>query len=150
MKHLMAATAGLALVVGGGSSALAQGAAGEDKFVTKEEFQKLRQENEQLKKDLQELRQMLKPTGPVPTATAPGAEIPAVEQAARAGDLKEAAHYTFPGSTRSLLTGYGSAGFSALRNSDAAFTAQFNPIFLWKITDKLQFEGEAEFELSTE
>jgi len=146
----MAATAGLALVAGGGPSALAQGAAGDDKFVTKEEFQKLRQENEQLRKDLQELRQMIKPAGQMPTATAPGAEISAVEQIARAGDLKEAARYTFPGSTRSLLTGYGSAGFSALRNSDAAFNAQFNPIFLWKITDKLLFEGEAEFELDSE
>ena len=36
-----------------------------------------------------------------------------------------------------LLTGYGAAGFSA----------QFNPILLWKLSDKLFFEGEVELEL---
>jgi hypothetical protein len=54
---------------------------------------------------------------------------------------------TFPGTDKMLLTGYGSAGFTSLRTENKAFSAQFNPIFLWKLSDRLLFEGEVEMEL---
>ena len=53
-----------------------------------------------------------------------------------------------PGSTRFLLTGYGDAGFISQNHGGAqAFSAAFNPILLWKLSDKLLFEGELEAEL---
>ncbi|MHB8519653.1 MAG: hypothetical protein ACYDH9_02735 [Limisphaerales bacterium] len=72
-----------------------------------------------------------------------------------------------PGSTHMLIGGYGSGTFEATRGGfgpsqapgDAAgqaprpgnsfFTATFNPIFLWQITDRLFFEGELELELAS-
>jgi hypothetical protein len=68
---------------------------------------------------------------------------------------------SFPGSTKMLLGGYGSATFMATRggygpaapvppdsrDANSSFTATFNPIFLWKLSDRLLFEGEMELEL---
>jgi hypothetical protein len=45
-----------------------------------------------------------------------------------------------------LLAGYGTAGFTARSGEDPFFDAAFNAIFLWKLTDRLFFEGELEFE----
>ncbi len=55
---------------------------------------------------------------------------------------------SFPGSTKMLLAGYGSAGFIAQDHGGTRqFNATFNPIFLWKMSDRLLFEGEFEAEL---
>jgi len=52
------------------------------------------------------------------------------------------------GSTRFLLAGYGTADYvRENRNGDSRFGAAFNPILLWKMSDKLLFEGELEMEL---
>ena len=50
-----------------------------------------------------------------------------------------------PGGTKFLLTGYGFSGFEKKDNENGTFgPAGFAPIFLWKISDKLFFEGEVE------
>ena len=69
------------------------------------------------------------------------------ELQAEVDELKGKARESFPGTTKFLLAGYGSAGFTALHGHDAVFTASFNPILIWKITDRLIFEGELELEL---
>ena len=61
---------------------------------------------------------------------------------------KQMAKESFPGSTKTLLTGYGSAGFILQdHGGEKKFGATFNPIFLWKLNDRLLFEGELEAEL---
>jgi len=61
---------------------------------------------------------------------------------------KQMAKDSFPGSSKMLLTGYGSAGFIGQDHGGAKnFTATFNPIFLWKLSDRVLFEGEFEAEL---
>ena len=61
---------------------------------------------------------------------------------------KQMAKDSFLGSTKLLMTGYGSAGFiNQDRGGDKKFSATFNPIFLWKLSDRLLFEGELEAEL---
>ncbi len=61
---------------------------------------------------------------------------------------KQMSKESFPGSTKTLLTGYGTAGFiSQDHGGDKKFSATFNPIFLWKLNDRLLFEGELEAEL---
>lgn len=150
MKHIITGLAALTLATTA-APGFAQGA--DEKFVSKEEFQKLQKENEQLKKDMEEMRafkaQMLQSIQPgkAPTAVAgsPAADGPA--KTGQEPDTREMARYTFPGSTKFLLTGYGAAGLNVLQHSDAAFNAQFNPILEWKISDKLFFEGELELEL---
>lgn len=84
-------------------------------------------------------------------------------------DLKNFAQKTkaaIPGSTHMLIGGYGSGTFQANRGGygpsqppgetaappragNSFFTATFNPIFLWQISDRLLFEGELELELTS-
>jgi len=55
-----------------------------------------------------------------------------------------------PSKTQFMVRGYGSASFSSLNNSgekESSFnTGTFAPIFLFKLSDKLMFEAEMEFE----
>jgi len=50
------------------------------------------------------------------------------------------------GNTKMLLSGWGDGGFTARKGSPSTFHASFNPIALWKLSDRLFFEGELEFE----
>jgi len=75
--------------------------------------------------------------------------IDELDVAVRKADAK--AQSATPGTTRFLLTGYGFAGFATQPDGDdATFGAGFDPILLWKLTDKLFFEGELELELDDE
>ena len=62
--------------------------------------------------------------------------------------VKQMAKDAYPGTSKFLLTGYGSADFIAPdRGGTKQFNASFNPIFLWKLSDRLLFEGELEAQL---
>ncbi len=52
-----------------------------------------------------------------------------------------------PGSNRFLVTGYATAGYGQSQGENRAFSASFNPIFLWKINDRLFFQAEPEMEI---
>ena len=52
-----------------------------------------------------------------------------------------------PGKRKLLLTGYATGGFTNAQGQDSTFSGEFIPIFLWKVSDDLFFEGEVEFEL---
>ena len=116
-------------------------AIGADAVVSKDDYEKLRKEHEELKKEMKELRdwkaQMQGTRTAAPSAAATG----------RADEAKDTAGGALFGSTKMLLTGYGAAGFTERRHGDDGFSAQFNPILLWKLSDKLFFEGEVELEL---
>lgn len=129
--------------------ALGQGAGGTEPYVSKEEYQRLQKEHEQLMREFRDLKAQVQGALPAKAAApAAGATADASgDGAVKSGDAFTLSRYVFPGSSRFNLSGYGSAGFEALRHSDAAFNAQFNPLFLWKINDKLVFEGELELEL---
>jgi len=138
--------ASLSLALGVPLSMTAQEAANGGQFVTKEEFNKLKAENDALKQEVQSFREFKARFEQANKTVAPpeGAGLAA---GTNAPDTKDFARYLAPGSTRMLLTGYGSAGYSDLRHNDPSFSAQFNPMLLWKINDRLLFEGELEFEL---
>ena len=59
--------------------------------------------------------------------------------------VKETVASTVPGNTKFLLTGYGFAGFTNRHGEASSFNAGFAPILLWKLSDRLFFEGEVEF-----
>ena len=133
-------------------------------YVSRAEYDKLKAEHEAMKNELDALkttvRQMANgavPAAPAegPTKTAPeGKQVAGGTSPAAATDdlrqevetLKAQVKETFPGSTKFLLAGYGTAGFTARSGEDPFFDAAFNAIFLWKFTDRLFFEGELEFE----
>ncbi|MGZ4964239.1 MAG: hypothetical protein ACXWC8_16915 [Limisphaerales bacterium] len=79
----------------------------------------------------------------VTEATAP-ADVAALQE--EVDTLKSEVKGIIPGTTKFLLAGYGTAGFTARSGEDPFFDAAFNAIFLWKLTDRLLFEGELEFE----
>jgi hypothetical protein len=132
-------------------------------YVSRAEYDKLKAEHEAMKQELEALktavRQMangaMPPTpaeGPT-KSTAEGKQVVSAppsqavdELRQEVESLKTQAKETFPGSTKFLLAGYGTAGFTARSGEDPFFDAAFNAIFLWKFTDRLFFEGELEFE----
>src|SRR6266704_303395 len=102
-----------------------------DKYVSKEEYLKLKAEHDQLKQQLETMQRQME-------------------------DVKQMAKESFPGSTKMLIGGYGSATFTSTtsgygpatplppdsRGGRNFFTATFNPILLWKMSDRLLFAGE--------
>ena len=144
----------------------AQDAAAPTDYVSRAEYDKLKAEHEGMKKEMEELkasvRQMANGTAPAAPAEGPtraktsggGKEIVTTAPAPGATDelrqevetLKTQVKETFPGSTKFLLAGYGSAGFTARSGEDPFFDASFNALFLWKLTDRLFFEGEMELQ----
>src|SRR6266536_4421811 len=129
-------------------------------YVSRAEYDKLKAEHEAMKKELAALktavRQMASGTVPAapteapPPAEAPGAGkqvvgAPSTEELRQEVEaLKLQVKETFPGTTKFLFGGYGTAGFTARSGEDPFFDAAFNAIFLFKMTDRLLFEGELE------
>jgi hypothetical protein len=142
-----------------------------ENYVSREEYDKLKAEHEAMKQELEALkaavRQMANGTAPAVRAEGPSAKTEAtakstseskqvVTESATQTDvgalqeevenLKSQVKGITPGSTKFLLAGYGTAGFTARSGEDPFFDAAFNAIFLWKLSDRLFFEGELEFE----
>ncbi len=130
-------------------------------YVSRAEYDKLKSEHEAMKQELDALKAAIqKMTAGGALAPAPGKTIsegkqvvaPAPTEAAteelrqEVQTLKMQVKETFPGTTKFLLGGYGTAGFTARSGEDPFFDAAFNAIFLFKMTDRLFFEGELEFE----
>ncbi|MFK5923560.1 MAG: hypothetical protein QM496_15385 [Verrucomicrobiota bacterium] len=122
--------------------------------VSRAEYDKLKQELDTLKAQMQ---QVLAAKAQAPAAAAPApaggrgkavveVSAPAIDTALeeRLTALEESSDYISPGSTNFLLTGFAFAGFNNLSNEDSSFNASFNPIFLWKMSDEILFEGELE------
>lgn len=61
--------------------------------------------------------------------------------------IKSLATTAQPGTTKPLITGWADVGFQDRKGENSTFSASFNPIVLWKLSDRLFFEGELEFEL---
>ena len=119
--------------------------------IPREQYQKLLEEHQKLLEEMKEMKafkarfeESQKKISTLQTET--DQSFDDVDKQIRAA--KQMAKDSFPGSTKTLLTGYGSAGFiSQDHGGDRKFSATFNPIFLWKLNDRLLFEGELEAEL---
>src|SRR5436309_13941620 len=132
-------------------------------YVSRAEYDKLKAEHEAMKQELDALKatvqQMTVAAAPAPAKAAPkkpiseGKQVVSVPPEAATEELRQEVETlklqvkeTFPGTTKFLLAGYGTAGFTARSGEDPFFDAAFNAIFLWKLTDRLFFDGELEFE----
>jgi hypothetical protein len=137
-------------------------------YVSREEYEKLQSEMIALKEQMAELVKKSKAgeaplfaeKQPLPPAEGPAADdakdVKSVDANGTAtseeiGELrselakvKETVASTVPGTTKFLLTGYAFAGFSNRRGEASSFNAGLSPILLWKLSDKLFFEGELE------
>ncbi len=137
IPKLMVAGLIFALAAAGG---LAQETVPGDKYITREEYEKLEKEMDALKAQLQQLQQKQ-----APQQQETEQALADIEKALKS--VKEQAEASRSGTTKFLLTGYGFAGFTDRKGESSTFSAGFNPIFLWKLSDRLFFEGEIELEL---
>src|SRR5438046_1779627 len=128
-------------------------------YVSRAEYDKLKAEHEEMKQELEALKAQIGQLAKGPAAApAEGKQVVTEMPSQAATDelrqkvekLKSQVKETFPGSTKFLLAGYGTAGFTARSGEDPFFDAAFNAIFLWKLTDRLFFEGEMELEFEDE
>ena len=134
-------------------------------YVSRAEYDKLKAEHEAMKKELDAIktavRQMANGTAPAAPAEGPnpvagpaeGKEIVSGTPQAATDELRQEVETlktqvkeTFPGTTKFLFAGYGTAGFTTRSGEDPFFDAAFNAFFLLKLTDRLLFEGELEYE----
>src|SRR5437667_9803162 len=128
-------------------------------YVSRAEYDKLKAEHEAMKQELDALKATVQQLTAAPAAAAAEGKQVLTEMPSPAATdelrqevetLKTQVKETFPGTTKFLLAGYGTAGFTARSGEDPFFDAAFNAIFLWKLTDRLFFEGELELEFENE
>ena len=137
------------------SVALAADQAANKELITipKEEYQKLLSEHQKLLDEMKEMKAFKakfeeSPKSASSHQTETDQALDDLEK--RVNEAKQMAKDSFPGTTKLLLAGYGSAGFTAQDHGGGnQFAATFNPIFLWKLSDRLLFEGELEAELES-
>lgn len=115
-----------------------------DKYVTREEYNKLLKEFETLKAKI-EIGETNKETPAVPKQEKKEEKQDVWDELE---NIKSLASSAQPGSSKFLISGYGFAGYNDQIGKKNAFDAGFNPIFLWKISDRLFFEGEPEIGLT--
>lgn len=103
----------------------------------------LRQRIQQLERQVEELKGAVgrMQIAPTPAPAAPPASAEEVKR------LREEVSALKPGLTNFLLTGYGFTEFRNEKRENSTFNASLNPLFLWKLGDKLLFEGELELGL---
>ena len=155
--HLTPLLACLALGICSGPILAAPPAAGGS--VSRAEYERLKLEHDTMKQELAEMKSQLSAVtkmqgsilSPAPIAAGGKDVVPTgstlATLQAEIDELKQKSHETTPGTTGFLLAGYGAAGFTSQHGHDSFFTASFNPIFLWKLSDRILFEGELEMEL---
>lgn len=137
--------------------------------ITREEYERLQKQINQLQenynKQLLLLKAQLKalqqrpstPTAPAaPSAASPPAAPPVanseVEQRLsslelRVKDVQSLAEANKPGINNFVVTGFGSAGYTNAEGSNSTFEASFNPIFLYKLGERAFAETELEIGL---
>ncbi len=91
-----------------------------------------RQEYDTLKKELDDVKAQVAAQGQAPPAT------PQTRPMAERLGLTD---------TRLLITGSAAAGYFDPQGQSSTFAAEFNPMFLWQLDERLFFEGELELAL---
>lgn len=110
-----------------------------DKYVTREEYEKVLKELDSIKARLK--------AGDEKAVAAKESEEVIDELEKELKSVKSLASAVQPGLSKPLVTGYGFVGFTDREGEKGTFDAGFNPILLWKYSDRIFFEGELELEL---
>jgi hypothetical protein len=113
-------------------------------YVSRREYDALRKELNEIKTQLssQEQKQNVKETTTGPQES----RIAALDQ--RAERALRAAESVQLGDTKLLIAGDMNAGYVDQEHGDHTFFAEFSPMFLWQLGERLFFEGGLDFDLS--
>jgi len=111
-------------------------------YVSREEYERLKRDQESLRNELNALRRDRADTGAqVSPASQPTAEGPLDDLQRQLDELRDQVHRGLPGTEHFLLAGDASIGFASQRKNGSTFNATFSPLFLWEPTDRLLFEA---------
>lgn len=123
------------LLVAAGLAAASQGQ-NEPNYVSRAEYNTLKQELDAIKKELAELK---KQTGSQEQVQQ---KLERLDQ--ELNETKKVAERSGLGDTKLLIAGDAAAGYVDAEHSPSTFTAEFNPMLLWQLNDRLFFEGGLE------
>jgi len=137
MRATSFAVCGMSIVLA--SASFGQEAKPADKYVTREEYDKVVKELEAIKKKLGIVEEQT-------TTQQKESEQTQDDFDKQLKQIKSLATSAQPGTTRPLITGWGALGFEDRKGEKSTFNGSFNPILLWKLNDRLFFEAEPEFE----
>ncbi len=108
--------------------------------VSRKEYNALKKEFDDLKAEFQSLKQSSESQTQVRQH---------VEQLDRKiSKVESIAQKTQLGDTKMLIVGDAEIGFTNQKKSNSTFSAQFNPMLLWQLNERLFFEGALELSLS--
>lgn len=114
-----------------------------NQWVTREEYDKLKQEFEDLKKRL-EATSLQQPTNMART-------LQSLDEAnTRISNLEIDTRLYRPGFNRVIIAGDATAGFMKQEGADSTFSADLAPLFLWHLNDRLLWEGAFDVGLETD
>ncbi len=116
--------------------AAAEPAQNEPNYVSRAEYNALKEELEAIKAQLAELKKNVEPQEKVEE------KIVSLDKALQR--VEEAAEGSALGTTKMLIAGDAAAGFVDAEDSSSTFAAEFNPMFLYQLNERLFFEGSLE------
>ena len=148
MKGAVLIGAGILALVSAGTT----GAAGAEGAALRSTIEEQGRVIQELRATIQELKQSQAKSQDRIRALEDEGRAPAVSAAPASGVTPEwvdqrIQQFQTSDESRFLLSGYGSTTFKNQNSSSSTFETQFNPIFQYRMTDKLHFAGELEFEL---
>jgi hypothetical protein len=120
----------------------------DDDYVSREEHDALRRDFEALKRELETTQQDRAEPRPQGDDQQP-TWLELERSRLRIEALEQAMEETKGGLSSFHVTGYAFTSFVSPEGADSTFSAQFVPLFLWQVTDRLLFEAEVEFGLES-
>jgi hypothetical protein len=123
------------------AAAVASAAQGQNdpNYVSRAEYETLKQELDSIKSQLAELKNKSKPPAQEQE------KIATLDQALNKAKL--VAEESRLGETKLLIAGDAAAGYIDAEDSSSTFTSEFNPMLLWQLNERLFFEGGLEVEI---
>ncbi len=134
----------LLLMAAGSTAVCAQGAKADEQYVSRAEYEKLQKDFEALKSQMQQVLERQQVAAPQQQAIAQN-DLGSVQTELQV--IKKKVKELTPGTSNFLLTGYAFTDITDSKHSNSVFTAGYNPLFLYRVSDKLQVEAELELSL---
>jgi hypothetical protein len=157
--------AGAILLGVAGFAADGQGLGADDKYVSREDYERLKEDHERLRRELEDLKSLVHAAHETEVIKHSATDRAIDDLDLRLDDTWHKTKAMFPGTSQFFLAGYGAGTFELARAGygpatllppatpprprTTAFNASFNPIFLWKLSDRLLFESALELELKS-
>lgn len=146
MRYLTVACAAVVLVFSCGVARAQPSPPGD--YVRREEYDKLKKEFEQMKADMATMRKE-RATGMEGYASKAEVDQAMDEFDKSLRQIKDMAQRSQAGEERLVIVGDAAMDFVAQKGSKSTLSASMAPIILWKLSDRLMFEGAFDIGIST-